>query len=81
MHISFFDIYVYMYVYVWPCLDYKTSLMLLKYICSNSQKYIEWVKIIDFSFMPKIIRTFKDILYISYRKYIKTSFLFSSLHC
>uniref|UniRef100_A0A673KRF5 Gap junction protein n=1 Tax=Sinocyclocheilus rhinocerous TaxID=307959 RepID=A0A673KRF5_9TELE len=28
----------------------------LGYICSNSQKYIVWVKIIDFSFMPKIIR-------------------------
>ncbi len=26
------------------------------YICSNRQKYIAWVKIIDFSFMPKIIR-------------------------
>ncbi len=25
------------------------------YIWSNSQKYIVWVKIIDFSFMPKII--------------------------
>ncbi len=24
-----------------------------RYICSNSQKYIVWVKIIDFSFMPK----------------------------
>ncbi len=28
----------------------------LGYICSNSQKYIVWVKITDFSFMPKIIR-------------------------
>ncbi len=26
------------------------------YICRNSQKYIVWIKIIDFSFMPKIIR-------------------------
>ncbi len=24
--------------------------------CSNSQNYIAWVKIIDFYFMPKIIR-------------------------
>ncbi len=38
-------------------LDHKTSLKSLGYICSNSQKYIVWVKIIDFSFMPKIIRT------------------------
>ncbi len=28
----------------------------LGYICSNSQKYIVCVKIIDFSFMPKIIK-------------------------
>ncbi len=26
------------------------------YICSNIQKYTVWVKIIDFYFMPKIIR-------------------------
>ncbi len=28
-----------------------------EYICSNSQKYMVWVKIIAFSFMPKIFRT------------------------
>ncbi len=33
----------------------QTNLKSLGFICSNSQKYI-WVKIIDFSFMPKIIR-------------------------
>ncbi len=37
-------------------LDHKTSLKSLGYICSNSQKYIVWVKFIHFSFMPKIIR-------------------------
>ncbi len=37
-------------------LEHKTSLKSLGYICSNSQKYIVWVKMIDFSFMPKIIR-------------------------
>ena len=37
-------------------LDHKTSLMLHGYICGNSQQNIVWVKIIDFSFMPKIIR-------------------------
>ncbi len=37
-------------------LDHKTSLKSLGYICSNSQKYIVWVKIIDLYFMPKIIR-------------------------
>ncbi len=37
-------------------LEHKTSLKLLGYVCSNSQKYTVWVKIIYFSFMPKIIR-------------------------
>ncbi len=37
---------------VW--LEHKTSLKSLGYICSNSQKYIVWVKIIDFSFMLKL---------------------------
>ncbi len=39
-------------------LDHKTSLKSLRYICSNSQQYIVWVKIIHFSFMPKIISIF-----------------------
>ncbi len=37
-------------------MEHKTSLKSLEYICSNSQKYIVWVKIIEFYFMPKIIR-------------------------
>ncbi len=37
-------------------LDHKTSLKSLGYICSNNQQYIVWVKIINFSLMPKIIR-------------------------
>ncbi len=36
--------------------EHKTSVKSLGYICSNSLKYIVWVKIIDFSFMPKHIR-------------------------
>ncbi len=36
-------------------LDHKSSFKSLGYICSNSQQYIVWVKIIHFSFMPKII--------------------------
>ncbi len=50
-------------IFGWPIplkyvtLDHKTSLKSLGYICSNIQQYIVWVKIIDFSFMPKIIRT------------------------
>ncbi len=35
-----------MYRYV--ILDHKTSLKSLGYICSNSQKYIVWVKIVFF---------------------------------
>ncbi len=38
-------------------LEHKTSLKSLGHICSNSQQYIVWVKILDFTFMPKIIRT------------------------
>ncbi len=51
-----------------------------RYICSNSQKYIVWVKIIDFYFMPKIIRILrKDHVPWRYlvhflRKYIKNNF-------
>ncbi|XDV28083.1 hypothetical protein PO909_031478, partial [Leuciscus waleckii] len=37
-------------------LDHKTSHKSHRYICGNSQQYIIWVKIIDFFFMPKIIR-------------------------
>ncbi len=37
-------------------LDHKTSHKSLRYNYNNSQQYIVWVKIIDFSFMPKIIR-------------------------
>ncbi len=50
-------------------LEHKSSVKLLGYICNNSQKYIVWVKIIDFYFMSKIIRILRLI---SYRKYIKT---------
>ncbi len=37
-------------------LEHKRSHKQHGYICSNSQQYIVWVKIIHFSFMPKIIR-------------------------
>ncbi len=42
---------------IFVTLDHKTSLKSLGYIYSNSQQYIVWVKMIHFSFMPKIIRT------------------------
>ncbi len=37
-------------------LEHKSSHKLPGYICSNNQQYIVWVKIIDFHFMPKIIK-------------------------
>ncbi len=59
-------------------LDHKSSHKQHRYICSNGQKYIVWVKVIDFSFMLNIIRILVkimnrgDFFYISYRKYIET---------
>ncbi len=41
-------------------MERKSSVKLLGYIYSNSQKYIVWVKIIHFSFMPKIIRILRS---------------------
>ncbi len=41
-------------------LEHKSSVESLGYIYNNSQKYIVWVKIIDFSFMPKIIRILRS---------------------
>ncbi len=41
-------------------LEHKTSVKSLGYICSNNQKYILWVKIIKFYFMPKIIRILRS---------------------
>ncbi len=56
-------------------LEHISSVTLGGYIYNNSQKYIAWVKIIHFYLMSKIwfkIMFHEDILYISYRKYIKT---------
>ncbi len=47
------------HIYIWPWTTKPVVQGPVKsrgYICSNSQKYIVWVKIIYFSFMPKIIR-------------------------
>ncbi len=56
-------IYIYIYRYIISneystcvALEHKSSLKSLGYICSNSQQYIVWVKIINVYFMPKIIR-------------------------
>ncbi len=37
-------------------LGHKTGLKSRRHVCSSSQQYILWVRIIDFSFMPKITR-------------------------
>ncbi len=50
---------IHLYIYIWPWTTKPVVQGPVKsrgYICSNSQKYIVWVKIIYFSFMPKIIR-------------------------
>ncbi len=62
LHGKYNDSYIYICVCVCVCvsLEHKSSLKSLGYICSNSQKYIVWVKIIDFSFMPKIIRILRS---------------------
>ncbi len=44
---------LYYHLWAWST---KPVLSRWGYICSNSQQYILWVKIIHFSFMPKIIR-------------------------
>ncbi len=56
-------------------LDHKTS---HKYICSNSQKYIAWVKLSFFILCQKSLGFYanimfhEDILYISFCKNINT---------
>ncbi len=45
-------------LYVTP--EHKSRLKSGGYIYNNSQKYIVWVKIIDFSFKPKIIRILRS---------------------
>ncbi len=63
-------VYIYIYIFfffiinfdhrirqkIYVTLDHKSSLKSLEYVCCNSQIYILWVKMIDLSFMPKIIR-------------------------
>ncbi len=68
---------VYILIRLYVTLEHKSSLKLLGYIWSNSQKYIIWVKIIKYV-TSKIIKILSqdhvhvDILLISYHKYIKT---------
>ncbi len=53
-------------------LDHKTSLKSMGYICSNSQKYTVWVKIIHFSFILKSLGYWVDIGFL-YAKIIRVS--------
>ncbi len=46
--------------FIYVTLEHKSSVKSLGYICSNRQKYTVWVKIINFSFMPKIIRILRS---------------------
>ncbi len=59
-HVWWMDIYqpTILSLFTYVALEHKSSLKSLGYVCRNSQKYIEWVKMIDFSFMTtKLIRT------------------------
>ncbi len=47
-------------VFTYVSLEHKSSHKQHWYICSNSQQYIAWVKMIDFSLMPKIIRILRS---------------------
>ncbi len=46
------------FLMVFVTLEHKSSLKQHRYICSNNQQYTVWVKIINFSLMPKIIKIF-----------------------
>ncbi len=48
------------YILIYVTLEHKSSVKSLGYIYNNRQQYIVWVKIIDFSFMPKIIRILRS---------------------
>ncbi len=49
-----------LYINIYVSLEHKSSHKQHRYICSNRQQYIVWVKIIHFSFMPKIIRILRS---------------------
>ncbi len=54
---------------MWPCTT--KPVLSCWVIYSYSQKYIVWVKCIDFSFMPKIIRTLsKDHVLVQWRYFV-----------
>ncbi len=46
--------------WLYVTLEHKSSHKQHGYICSNSKQYIVWVKIIDFSFMTKILRILSE---------------------
>ncbi len=48
------------YIYIYMTLEHKSSHKSLGYICSNSQKYIVWIKIIDLFLLPTIIRILRS---------------------
>ncbi len=56
-------------------LEHKTSLKSLEYVCSKSQQYIKWVKMIDLSFRPKIIKILsKDLVIYTFEKLYQKKF-------
>ncbi len=71
-HADLLCIYIYIInLHTYVTLEHKSSHKQHRYKYSNRQQYIVLVKIINFSFMPKIIRILSPCS-ISYHKYIKT---------
>ncbi len=63
-------------------LEHKSSVKSLGYICSNSQQYIIWVKIIDFYFMTKIIRILRSCYMKIFSKFLTVNISkLAYMHC
>ncbi len=78
--------HTYIYIYISLSLEHKSSHKSLGYICSNSQQYIVWVKIRDFSFMTKIIRIIRSCSMKIFSQFptvniSKLNFLLINMHC
>ncbi len=48
------------YIRLYMTLEHRRSHKQHRYICSNSQQYIVWLKMINVYFMPKVIRILRS---------------------
>ncbi len=76
----------YFFAPLYVTLEHRCSHKQHRYICSNSQQYIVWVKIIDFYFMPKIILILRSCSMKMFCKCItinisKLYFFINNMHC